>query len=69
MDGRQASILLPGESVDVEASQHPIPCINRTSAASPSPTGGNDEGRDNWVSDINTLLGFNVSFKANGGER
>jgi NADH kinase len=62
MDGREAGELLPGESVEVAASPHPIPCINRST--DPSRT-AHVTGGDNWVRDINTLLGFNMSFKAN----
>ncbi|KAH8115468.1 ATP-NAD kinase-like domain-containing protein [Phellopilus nigrolimitatus] len=33
MDGQEARVLAPGESVTVRASPHPIPCINRSSIA------------------------------------
>jgi NADH kinase len=33
MDGRVSHILNPGESVTVEASPYPVPCINRSSIA------------------------------------
>ena len=56
MDGRDVGKLLPGEYLEVAASPHPIPCIKRS----------NKPGEDNWVEDINTLLGFNVSFKRSG---
>ncbi|KAF8319343.1 ATP-NAD kinase [Clavulina sp. PMI_390] len=53
MDGRDVGKLYPGEYLEVAASKHPIPCIKRS----------NHPGEDHWVHDINTLLGFNVSFK------
>ncbi|OBZ69503.1 NADH kinase pos5, mitochondrial [Grifola frondosa] len=35
MDGQVSHVLSPGESVTVQASLHPIPCINRSSIAEP----------------------------------
>lgn len=68
MDGREAGVLQPGESLLVQASEHPIPCINRSpSLRDKDAVTSMGKGRDHWVRDINTLLGFNVSFKANGG--
>ncbi|KAG6920164.1 hypothetical protein DXG01_004931 [Tephrocybe rancida] len=33
MDGRTSHVLNPGESVNVQASPFPVPCINRSSIA------------------------------------
>lgn len=59
MDGQETRILLPGESISVEASCYPVPCINRSAPA----RNGSDGVEDDWLRDINTLLQFNVSFK------
>ncbi|KAG8947768.1 NADH kinase pos5, partial [Tulasnella sp. 419] len=66
MDGQEARILKPGESIQVEASPYPIPCINRPT---PPEEQGSGEGydvveQDGWVRDINRLLHFNASFKS-----
>lgn len=57
MDGHEVRLLYPGESVEVEASPYPIPCINR-------PDVEGQTQRDGWVQDINRLLQFNASFKS-----
>jgi len=72
MDGREAGTLQPGDSVLVEASPWPIPCINVDRVRHSHDTTGDQSkgeflGHDTWVRDINMLLGFNVSFKANTG--
>ncbi len=72
MDGRHAGILRPGDSVLVETSPWPIPCINvdrvrRSHDTTGDQSKGESLGHDTWVRDINMLLGFNVSFKANTG--
>jgi NADH kinase len=59
MDGQETRILLPGESISVAASSHPVPCINRSAPANDALDGVEDD----WLRDINTLLQFNVSFK------
>lgn len=59
MDGQETRSLLPGESISVEASPHPVPCINRSAPANDA----SDGVEDDWLRDINTLLQFNVSFK------
>jgi len=59
MDGQETRILLPGESISVEASSYPVPCINRSAPANDA----SDGVEDDWLRDINTLLQFNVSFK------
>jgi len=75
IDGQDTKVLHPGESVEVEASPYPIPCINR-----PSPLGTREQTtsmpgvgqhgvrdpqiHDGWVHDINRLLQFNASFKS-----
>ncbi|KAI0783008.1 ATP-NAD kinase-like domain-containing protein [Abortiporus biennis] len=66
MDGQISHVLSPGESVTVQASLYPIPCINRSSIAEPQ------EGRegvapgkeDDWVRDINNLLQYNATFRS-----
>lgn len=80
MDGRTSRILQPGESVRVQASPYPVPCINRSSIAvegSSSALEGSDvelglgeaEGagpgkEDDWVRDINNLLQYNATFRS-----
>ncbi|KAF5380531.1 hypothetical protein D9615_004723 [Tricholomella constricta] len=67
MDGRTSYVLNPGESVNVQASPFPVPCINRSSI---SDTGdGHREGagpgkEDDWVRDINNLLQYNATFRS-----
>ncbi|KZV75979.1 ATP-NAD kinase, partial [Peniophora sp. CONT] len=66
MDGQVSRVLEPGDSVTVRASEHPIPCINRSSLVS-LPAGG--EGvppgkEDDWVRDINNLLQYNATFRS-----
>ncbi|KAF8653321.1 hypothetical protein AX16_004021 [Volvariella volvacea WC 439] len=68
MDGRTSHVLNPGESVNVQASPYPVPCINRSSIVEP------DQGRqvegagpgkeDDWVRDINNLLQYNATFRS-----
>lgn len=61
-------MLNPGESVVVQASPFPVPCINRSSIADT----GSDEHRegagpgkeDDWVRDINNLLQYNATFRS-----
>ncbi|KII95752.1 hypothetical protein PLICRDRAFT_693901 [Plicaturopsis crispa FD-325 SS-3] len=67
MDGRVSHVLNPGESVTVEASPYPVPCINRSSIA--DETQGEGEGvppgkEDDWVRDINNLLQYNATFRS-----
>ncbi|KAL6306138.1 ATP-NAD kinase [Sparassis latifolia] len=68
MDGQVTHVLNPGESVTVQASLYPIPCINRSSIAEPddSRTGeGVGPGtEDDWVRDINSLLQYNATFRS-----
>ncbi|TDL17581.1 ATP-NAD kinase [Rickenella mellea] len=69
MDGQEATVLQPGESVTVRASPYPIPCINRSSIAEaphpPSTEEGAGPGReDDWVRDINNLLQYNATFRS-----
>lgn len=71
MDGQEAQILHPGEYLTVEASPHPVPCINRSTTAFASsndvekvrPGIAEPVAADDWVRDINRLLQFNASFK------
>ncbi|KIK81544.1 hypothetical protein PAXRUDRAFT_832776 [Paxillus rubicundulus Ve08.2h10] len=68
MDGRVSHVLNPGDSVTVQASPYPVPCINRSSIS------GDGEGRqgegvgpgkeDDWVRDINNLLQYNATFRS-----
>jgi NADH kinase len=68
MDGRVSHILNPGESVTVEASPYPVPCINRSSITESEhelyehgvPPGKEDD----WVRDINNLLQYNATFRS-----
>ena len=48
MDGQEACVLSPGESVTVQASPFPIPCINRSSIAEPSMDRNYESERENW---------------------
>ena len=52
-------ILLPGESISVEASSYPVLCINRSAPVNDA----SDGVKDDWLRNTNTLLQFNVSFK------
>ncbi|KNZ74863.1 hypothetical protein J132_05861, partial [Termitomyces sp. J132] len=68
MDGRTSHVLNPGESVLVQASPFPVPCINRSSIVDT----GSDEHQegagpgkeDDWVRDINNLLQYNATFRS-----
>ncbi|KAH8828198.1 NADH kinase [Flagelloscypha sp. PMI_526] len=70
MDGRTSHTLHPGESVQIQASPFPVPCINRSSIESDSPDGEySSEGvppgkEDDWVRDINNLLQYNATFRS-----
>ncbi|KAF9456943.1 ATP-NAD kinase-like domain-containing protein [Collybia nuda] len=70
MDGRTSHVLKPGESVNVQASPFPVPCINRSSILDPeSEDTQHDEGagpgkEDDWVRDINNLLQYNATFRS-----
>ena len=66
MDGQEAYVLSPGESVTVRASPFPIPCINRSSIAEPSTEleGAGPGREDDWVRDINNLLQYNATFRS-----
>lgn len=69
MDGRVSYILNPGESVTVQASPFPVPCINRSSIAEDNEDERQGEGagpgkEDDWVRDINNLLQYNATFRS-----
>ncbi|KAK7691681.1 hypothetical protein QCA50_005080 [Cerrena zonata] len=66
MDGQVSHVLSPGESVTVQASLYPIPCINRSSIADPdeSREGVGPGKEDDWVRDINNLLQYNATFRS-----
>lgn len=68
MDGRVSHILKPGESVTVQSSPYPVPCINRSSIVDPEYEGhgeGAGPGKeDDWVRDINNLLQYNATFRS-----
>ncbi|TFK74036.1 ATP-NAD kinase [Pluteus cervinus] len=69
MDGRTSHILHPGESVNVQASPFPVPCINRSSIVESEAEQSNVEGagpgkEDDWVRDINNLLQYNATFRS-----
>jgi len=70
VDGRDVRSLDSCESVIVEASAHPVPCVNRPLLAQiPSSVAAHAErnsprDRDGWIRDINRLLHFNASFKS-----
>ena len=70
MDGRVTHVLNPGDSVTVQSSSFPVPCINRSSI-----TEDDDEEQrrgegvapgkeDDWVRDINNLLQYNATFRS-----
>jgi NADH kinase len=70
MDGRVSHILNPGESVTVQASPYPVPCINRSSIAEKEDEihehgeGAGPGKEDDWVRDINNLLQYNATFRS-----
>ncbi|KAG8880230.1 NADH kinase pos5 [Tulasnella sp. 332] len=71
MDGQDVRLLHPDQSVVVEASPYPIPCINRppetrrsTTPEETVVTKAPTQESDGWVRDINRLLHFNTSFKS-----
>jgi NADH kinase len=70
MDGRVSHILNPGESITVEASPYPVPCINRSSIAGAgeeqyeASEGAKPGKEDDWVRDINNLLQYNATFRS-----
>ncbi|KAJ7594642.1 ATP-NAD kinase-like domain-containing protein [Mycena floridula] len=67
MDGRTSHILHPGESVNIQASPYPVPCINRSSItpdASQQGEGAAPGKEDDWVRDINSLLQYNATFRS-----
>ncbi|KAI0343395.1 ATP-NAD kinase [Trametopsis cervina] len=66
MDGQGANQLKPGESVTVQASLFPVPCINRSSIVEPDDTreGAPPGKEDDWVRDINNLLQYNATFRS-----
>ncbi|GJJ08458.1 hypothetical protein Clacol_002676 [Clathrus columnatus] len=79
MDGHEPStgfrVLSPGQSVKVQESPYPIPCVRRTSIAGSEMNSERNgdcdipdgDGRsDDWVRDINTLLQFNATFRNKG---
>ena len=68
MDGQSSRVLNPGESVRVQASQYPIPCINRSSISDDmedrKSEGVGPGKEDDWVRDINNLLQYNATFRS-----
>ncbi|KAH9485039.1 NADH kinase pos5, mitochondrial [Psilocybe cubensis] len=71
MDGRSSHVLHPGESIVVQASPFPVPCINRSSIISTSDVeqmrhseGAGPGKEDDWVRDINNLLQYNATFRS-----
>ncbi|KAF5320901.1 hypothetical protein D9619_001949 [Psilocybe cf. subviscida] len=71
MDGRSSHTLHPGESVVVQASPFPVPCINRSSIIDPDDVaqmhgreGAGPGKEDDWVRDINNLLQYNATFRS-----
>jgi len=69
MDGRVSHILNPGDSVTVQASPFPVPCINRSSIVEDNEDERQGEGagpgkEDDWVRDINNLLQYNATFRS-----
>jgi NADH kinase len=66
MDGQVSYVLGPGESVTVQASLYPVPCINRSSIAEPDDAreGALPGKEDDWVRDINNLLQYNATFRS-----
>ncbi|KAI3617626.1 hypothetical protein CBS9595_003535 [Malassezia furfur] len=74
VDGRVVRCLCPNQSVYVEMSPYPMPCINfPPELAARRRCGTLPAGReptvvhDDWVHDINTLLRFNASFLSRDG--
>lgn len=71
MDGRTSHVLNPSESVTVQASPYPVPCINRSSIVSTAEEeetrgseGAGPGKEDDWVRDINNLLQYNATFRS-----
>ncbi|KIY50292.1 ATP-NAD kinase [Fistulina hepatica ATCC 64428] len=68
MDGRPSHMLGPGESVNVQASPYPVPCINRSSILNDKQIMGAEGAgpgkEDDWVRDINNLLQYNATFRS-----
>jgi NADH kinase len=68
MDGQSSRVLNPGESVRVQASRFPIPCINRSSISDDiqdrKSEGVGPGKEDDWVRDINNLLQYNATFRS-----
>ena len=70
MDGRVSHTLNPGESVTVQASPYPVPCINRSSIVENGEEmnehreGAGPGKEDDWVRDINNLLQYNATFRS-----
>jgi len=71
MDGRSSRTLHPGESVVVQASPYPVPCINRSSIITSTDVenmrqseGAGPGKEDDWVRDINNLLQYNATFRS-----
>lgn len=71
MDGRTSHVLNPDESVVVQVSPFPVPCMNRSSIASMNnygeiehSEGDGPDKEDDWVRDINNLLRYNITFRS-----
>ncbi|KAJ3754379.1 ATP-NAD kinase-like domain-containing protein [Lentinula raphanica] len=73
MDGRTSHVLHPGESVTIQASPYPVPCINRSSIVPEDESereelqkgeGARPGKEDDWVRDINNLLQYNATFRS-----
>ncbi|KJA28955.1 hypothetical protein HYPSUDRAFT_197081 [Hypholoma sublateritium FD-334 SS-4] len=71
MDGRSSHVLNPGESVVIQASPFPVPCINRSSIITTQDVeqmrhseGAGPGKEDDWVRDINNLLQYNATFRS-----
>lgn len=71
MDGRVSHVLNPGDSLTVQSSPFPVPCINRSSIVDEDngEDGRHGEGagpgkEDDWVRDINNLLQYNATFRS-----
>ena len=71
MDGRVSHVLNPGDSLTVQASPFPVPCINRSSIVDDENPDARREGEgagpgkeDDWVRDINNLLQYNATFRS-----
>ncbi|KAH7921104.1 ATP-NAD kinase [Leucogyrophana mollusca] len=68
MDGRVSHVLNPGDSVTVQASPYPVPCINRSSISEDEDErqgeGVGPGKEDDWVRDINNLLQYNATFRS-----